>query len=186
MRAPKTTFKPVLAKLPGFQNYLFESNHFLGFVTILHFWRSIYRKYVLVCWQRNWGALKFRLQKTVLFVWKTRVSQLYSKKKIFWSVCRKIVLFTALFQGKRFFSGLQRVTLRFTWFYSKQRFHLIWARVTLFQNHLSEKNLFLCFRNQNTLLMLYILPKKCSCLFANKLGCFEPHVTKSIVFPILC
>ena len=41
LRALRTTFWPVLVKLPCFQHYLSESNHFLGFVGKLHFWRFI-------------------------------------------------------------------------------------------------------------------------------------------------
>ena len=42
-------------------------------------------------------ALKFRSQKTAFFVSKTRCTQLYSTKNMFWSVCRKIVLCPAFY-----------------------------------------------------------------------------------------
>ena len=48
-------------------------------------------------------ALKFRSQKTTFFVSKTRCNQLYSTKNIFWSFCRKIVLFSALLHRRKVF-----------------------------------------------------------------------------------
>ena len=48
-------------------------------------------------------ALKFRSQKTAFFVSKTRCTQLYSTKNMFWSVCRKIVLFPALLHRRKVF-----------------------------------------------------------------------------------
>ena len=100
-------------------------------------------------------------------------------KNMFWPVSRKDVLFPALLQGKK---------VSFQFALSHPAFHLIllertfllnFGQATLFQNLLSEKNLFLCFCNQTTLLML---PKKCCGSLATKLGCFEPHVTKNSVF----
>ena len=180
MRAPKTTFKPVLAKLPGFQNYLFESNHFLGFVTILHFWRSIYRKYVLVCWQRNWDALKLRSQKTAFFKSKIRFSQLWSRKTCFGLFPVKLCFLQGYYTGKRFSSSFQRGTPRFTWFYSRERFYLILAKLRCFRI-LSLRRTFSFVFVTKIHFWCSILPKKCG-LLGTKLGRFEPHVTKKFFF----
>ena len=80
-------------------------------------------------------------------------------KNMFWPVSRKDVLFPALLQGKK---------VSFQFALSHPAFHLIllertfllnFGQATLFQNLLSEKNLFLCFCNQTTLLMLYTTEK---------------------------
>ena len=80
-------------------------------------------------------------------------------KNMFWPVSRKDVLFPALLQGKK---------VSFQFALSHPAFHLIllertfllnFGQATLLQNLLSEKNLFLCFCNQTTLLMLYTTEK---------------------------
>ena len=104
-------------------------------------------------------ALKFRSQKTAFFVSKTRCTQLYSTKNMFWSVCRKIVLFPA------FYLILDKLHC----------FRILFPRTT-FSFVFVTKLHFWCS----------ILPKKCSGLLATKLGWFEPHVAKNSVFPFLC
>ena len=89
------------------------------------------------------------------FVAKTRRTQLYSTKSMFWFVCYNIGLFSVLLHQKRFSPSMQGVTLIFTWFYSNNGF----PSFTLSQNRLSEDKLVLCFHNQTTLWTLYITEK---------------------------
>ena len=78
---------------------------------------------------------------------------------MFWSVSCKIVFFARLLQRKKIFFQFSARHPAFHLILLKRIFLLNSGQVTLFQNLLSEKNLFFCFRNQNTLLMLYTAEK---------------------------
>ena len=116
----------------------------------------------------RWKTHCFKLHSTENMFWlignEIGFHELYkhvalTQKNMFWPVSRKVVLFPALLQGKK---------VSFQFALSHPAFHLIllertfllnFGQVPLFQNPLSEKNLFLCFRNQTTLLMLYTTEK---------------------------
>ena len=103
--------------------------------------------------------------------------QLYSTKYMFWFVCHKIVLFSALFNGKRFSSSLQRVTLGFTWFYSK-RFRLFSAKLRCFQHYVSHKRLCLVFVRK-LCFWPFILSNTCFCVLAMKLEASSDTLQKN-------
>ena len=108
-----------------------------------------------------------------------------ARKKCFGLFAVKLCCFQRYYTGKRFSSSLKRVTLRFTWFYSKQRFYLILARLRCLRIFFLRTTFSFVFVTQLHF-WCSVLPKKCSGLLATKLGCFEPHVIKNSVFPILC
>ena len=103
--------------------------------------------------------------------------QLYSTKYMFWFVCHKIVLFSALLNGKRFSSSLQRVTLGFTWFYSK-RFRLFSAKLRCFQHYVSHKRLFLVFVRK-LCFWPFILSNTCFWVLAMKLEASSDTLQKN-------
>ena len=96
---------------------------------------------------------------------------------MFWFVCHKIVLFSALLNGKRFSSSLQRVTLGFTWFYSK-RFRLFSAKLRCFQHYVSHKRLFLVFVRK-LYFWPFILSKTCFGVLAMKLEASSDTLQKN-------
>ena len=81
-----------------------------------------------------------------------------TQKNMFWPVSRKVVLFPALLQGKKVSFQFASSHPAFHLILLERTFLLNFGQVPLFQNPLSA-NLFLCFRNQTTLLMLYTTEK---------------------------
>ena len=116
----------------------------------------------IFCFATTLGFLELYIKKKsvfFIFVAKTRWNQLYSIKSIFWFVCRKIVSLPALLHLEKVFfqsaAGHPGFLLHFT---KNNVFTCVWLGDAIW-NPLSENNLYLCFRNQTALLMLYITRK---------------------------
>ena len=165
LRALRTTFWPVLVKLPCFQHYLSESNHFLGFVSKLHFWRFILPEtcFGLVaaqpCVLKYFGLFAVKLCVLCVLQW----------------YCT----------GKRFSLSLQRVCLIFPWFYSKRRFYLCLAKLRCSKILLLRTTFSFSFVGKLHI-WRSMLPEKYFGLLATRLGCSEPYVTENSVFSLLC
>ena len=119
---------------------------------------------------RRSRCFEFYITKKVFcfFVAKTRKTQLYSTKNIFWFVCYNIGLFSVLLHQKMVFFQYAGGHPDFHLILLKQRFSFLLATVTLSQNCFSEEKLVLCFHNQTTLWTVFM--KKCFDLLATELG----------------
>ena len=124
------------------------------------------------------------------FVAKTRKTQLYSTKSMFWFVCYNIGLFSVLLHQKMVFFQYARGHRDFHLILLKQRFSFLLAKLHCLRTVFLRTNLF-----SVSITKLHfgrsILPKKCFDLLATGLGYLKPYVTKKkrfflFVFKIRC
>ena len=126
LRALRTTFWPVLVKLPCFLHYLSESNHFLGVVSKLHFWCFILPKTCFGLVAARLQASSFMSQKQPFsFSLENTLHKLNSTKNIFWLVGNEIELVWALYR-------------------KNQRFCFFLAKPRCTQLYSTKKNVLVC------------------------------------------
>ena len=136
---------------------------------------------------RRSRCFEFYITKKVFcfFVAKTRKTQLYTTKNIFWFVCYNIGLFSVLLHQKMVFFRYAGGHADFHLILLKQRFSFLLAKLHCLRIVFLRTNLFsvsitkLHFRRS-------LLPKKCFDLLATELGYLQPYVTKKSVSFFLC
>ena len=131
LESTPNTVLACFSKVNQFSAQSFWEEPFLCFVTKLHFWCSLCRKHVLVCWQRNW--LFWNHRKQGFSCLKHVALSFIARKTCFGLFAAKLRCFQRCYTGERFSSSLQWVTLRFASFYLKQRFYLIVDKLHCFR-----------------------------------------------------
>ena len=165
----RTTFTSVFVTKLHFWCSILLEKCFSFFVTKLNYlWAVYYIKPAFACWQENRAALSFISQKKsvfAFFVAKTRKTQLYSTKNMFWFLCCNIGLFSVFLHRKMVFFQYAGGHPDFHLILLKQRFSFLLARWRCLRIVFLRTNLF-----SVSITKLHfgrsILPKKCFGLLA--------------------
>ena len=123
----------------------------------------------------------------IAFSWLKHVALSFiAEKKVFWSVCRKVVCFAVILHRKKVFFQFAASPPNFSLILLKQRFSLCLAKLRCSRILLLRTTFSSSFVSKLHI-WRSILPEKCFGLLATKLGCFEPYVTKKRrFFSLLC